>query len=162
METTNKFIRRRREATSIGSLLDQTELPHTINPRLGRVCRLYGLVVGPTLAEGSVPVALYGTCVTIAVASKTLESLIQAIEGFLIKTWSERLEPPAITEIRYVVSPSIGAQQPNERPAIRSQEVTSVTTDDMVEAAATIADEKLRQAAIEWMSVLHARTREDV
>jgi len=162
VKTTNKFVRRRREATSIGSLLDKTELSPTVNPRLGRACRLYGLVVGPTLSEGSTPVALYGSCITIAVTSKALESLIQAVEGFLIKTWCERLGPPEITEVRYVLSPSIGDQQRNVRPAIRSREVTSVTTDDMIEAAATIQDEKLRQAAIEWMSVLHARTREDV
>ena len=161
MQTTNKPIRRRREATSIASLLDQTELSQTVNPRLGRVCRLYRLVVGPTLAEGSAPVALYGSCVTIAVASKALGSLIQAVEGVLIKTWSERLDPPAITEIRYVVRPPMGGQQSEPRPGIRSQEVAYVTTDEMLEVASELQDDKLQQAVIAWMSVLHERMQEE-
>jgi len=107
-------------------------------------------------------VALYGTCVTIAVSSKALESLIQAVEGFLLKTWSERLEAPAITEVRYVVSPSMCEQQPVRVPFTRAEKAEYVTTDEMVQVASELQDEKLRKAVIGWMSVLHERMQEDV
>ena len=162
MENTNKSIRRRHEAFSIGSVLENTTLPERINPRLGRVSRLYRLIVGPTLSLGSTPVALYGTCVTIAVASKALQSQLVAIEEFVLKTLSERLESVHIRSIEYVVNESMQYPEAVELPSLAAEKTDVVASAEIVEMASTIPDEKLREAAIQWMSVLNARTQEDV
>ena len=101
------------------------------------------MVLGPTVASESEPIALNGTVITVAARTRETIRTIQEQERFLLRTWKERLEAPPITRIRYEVR--AGAYEtvhPKQLPAA-SDEKPLEPSEEVRRMAACIKDTKL-------------------
>jgi len=151
---------RRKESVKLSEVLEKVDLG--LCPTLASARRLYRMVVGPTIASESYPIALYGTEITIAGQTRETIRTIQEQEGFLLRTWGERLEAGRIQSIRYEVRPMKYQQVvPEQFP--ESEDMQRLEPSEQVhELAACIKDAKLRDSMAQWMAVLEARSKEDM
>ena len=151
---------RRNESAILSEILAQSGLG--LCPRLATARRLYRMVVGPTVASESDPTRIHGSEITIAAQTRETIRTIKEQEGFLLRTWNERMESEPIQSIRYEVRVMdyevVGPQRLHEAPETHRLEPSA----DAQAMAACIKDTKLRDSMAQWMAVLEARSKEDV
>mgnify|MGYP001468368311 CR=1 FL=1 len=151
---------RRKENVKLSEVLERVDLG--LCPILASARRLYRMIVGPTVASESDPIALHGTVITIAGQTRETIRTIQEQEGFLLRTWGERLEAGRIQSIRYEVRPmkyeQVAPEQLPEPTVMKRLEPSKQAH----ELAACIKDTKLRDSMAQWMAVVEARSKEDM
>ncbi len=151
---------RRKESVKLSEVLERVDLG--LCPTLASARRFYRMIVGPTVASESDPIALHGTAITIAGQTRETIRTIQEQEGFLLRTWGERLEPGRIRTIRYEVRPMNYERVTPERLPEPGETHRLEPSEQAHELAACIKDAKLRDSMAQWMAVVEARSKEDV
>ena len=135
----------------IGRIMADRGLSQTTALMLGSVRHLFEIVVGHSLASECEIVAVRDGKAIVAVKSAEIVRRLRTVEGFILRTFAERLDQPVVNSLAYVVRAGAGKVATVPAVAVVTEKSRAKPTAEFRAVVEGIACPDLRSSVLEWM-----------